>query len=104
VIVLDEVHLRRMLAKYFAYYNAAVTCRSPAMPRNPGWSRGRSWARWSNFPRWEDSTIDMSVLQRDERGSRAGSGAADGLSGKHRLSSVNENAGGAMFEAPSCAP
>ena len=74
--MLDEVHLRRVLAKYFAYYNAAVTCRSPAMPRNPGWSRGRSWVRWSNFPKWEDSTIGTSVLQRDGRGSRGGSGAA----------------------------
>lgn len=33
VIVLDEVHLRRVLAKYFAYYNRpAAICHWSAMP------------------------------------------------------------------------
>jgi hypothetical protein len=46
VIVLDEVHLVPILAKYFAYYNGTRCHLSlAAMRRTSGESRGPSWGR-----------------------------------------------------------
>ena len=66
VIVLDEVHLRRILAKYFEYYNGTRCHLSLAGDApEPRGVRGRSWARSSSSPRWEDSTIDTSGPRHD---------------------------------------
>ena len=66
VVVLGEQHLRRTLARYFAYYHeAALTCRSTRMRPTPGQLSGRNSGGSSRFAKSVASTIATSAERPD---------------------------------------
>ncbi len=90
MIVLDEVHLRRILGRYFKYYNAthchlSLACDAP----EPRASQGPELSRVTEFPEVADSTIDTSGPQHDEGPggwtSAEGETGPDGVLGKDNV-------------------
>lgn len=84
VIVLDELHLLRILAHYFEYYNRKRCHLSPSRRCSGAPGRaGAGSATWSRSRKSVDSTIDTSERRHDDRtGVAAGiSVRADGVFG-----------------------